>query len=86
MSEPIKAGDLVIQIHACCPIYLGRIFVVGKVDRMFFRCNGCSQADKNRLIVFTAHIAGAPVEWVKRIPPLSELEGEKRVEEILWGE
>lgn len=82
MSQPIKAGDLVMQVRSCCPQYLGRMFVVGSVENTLFRCHHCEPKGRERDIVFTRYVAGAPIEWVKRIPPLSELDDARQDEGI----
>lgn len=84
MSEPIKPGDLVMQIHSCCPRYLGRIFKVGDVVTHLFKCGSCDTQGwgESRTMAYTKNIASAPIEWLKRIPPLDEMEGVKNDEEI----
>lgn len=78
----MKAGDWVMQIHSCCPRYLGRIFRVGAVETHSFRCAHCKPPAADRLVVYTPNVAAAPVEWVKRIPPMEELDDVKLDEEI----
>ncbi len=86
MSEPIKVGDLVIVIHICCDgvnTPLGKITTIAEIRHNVTCCDKCGQRND------TTHAAsiqnfqnGLPLSWLKRIPPLAELEGEKRDEEI----
>jgi hypothetical protein len=85
MNEPISVGDLVQVVRwPCCGRgNLGMIFTVGVIDNNLFRCtpDGCGKEHKGPNAALRGKIA-APLAWLKRIPPLSELEGEKRDEEI----
>ena len=87
MSD-IKVGDLVLVAKACphCGDTdgLGMIFLVFEIfssDRGANCCgytsgmSACATDPRN-------HNQGFDVQLLKRIPPLSELEGEKRDEEI----
>lgn len=97
MSEPIKVGDLVQVIlprHCGCTTYLGRVFVVTGLiveSRPCFcsacgdrgittgtRVLGCESVVKGRAAISSYRL--------KRIPPLSELEGaidwQKLVEKV----
>ena len=88
MSERIAVGDLVQVVRwPCCGRYLGEIhgvFGFGTLDATY-ACNGCNA---KRDVSPAARIGDAkssglvPLEWLKRIPPLSELEGEKNKEEL----
>jgi hypothetical protein len=87
MSEPIKVGDVVMQVHSCCGAYLGRIFMVehirpGPGSIYWFVCGKCTAPRFQPVYAFTYGIAAAPLAWLKRIPPLSELEGVKTEEDI----
>ena len=89
MSEPIKVGDLVVQVRACCENEANRTqtcgipFIVTAITANIGGCWKCRFGGKSLL-----YASGAPkvrliyVGWLKRIPPLSELEGEKRDAEI----
>lgn len=85
----IQVGDLVVVVRQpCCGAHIGEIYVVGWMGRAGFRmtpvCNDCGRkmpelqnevfADKS----LEPGYIGYPVSWLKRIPPLEELE---RVEE-----
>jgi hypothetical protein len=86
MSEPIKAGDLVQVVrHPCCGAYLGRVFVVGiKSKETDAYCSAC-RADLpwGYWVQRGSTKEGYDVTWLKRIPPLDELEGTKRKEKLL---
>lgn len=79
MSEPIKVGDLVMVVRDCCGKYLGEIFTAqdlpSRADHAF--CDFCKL---DHSAPFFANYGGShrgarPLPWLKRIPPLSELEG-----------
>ena len=86
MSEPIKVGDLVVVVRwPCCGKGLG---VVDRVTSIFptprpFK-HSCAWCHAETVEGTTVETEGyyLPHSWVRRIPPLSELEGEKRDEEI----
>ena len=87
MSQ-IKVGDLVMVISADCPdsmrCALGRIRTVnsiGQRSQIECKCNFCGH-QYNPAGVASLEGFGAPLSWLKRIPPLSELEGEKRDEDL----
>jgi hypothetical protein len=86
VSEPIKVGDLVQVVRdrpcGCRSPSLGTIFGVQQIRITSTRCDQCDA-------VFTdAPNAVCPAgvftltTRLKRIPPLGELEGEKRKEEL----
>ena len=86
MSEPIKAGDLVQVVRwPCCGVYLGRVFRVdfigeGSSEYLCKKCGGAHGA------ATAMHAEDArncfPVPYLKRIPPLSELEGQPTQQDI----
>jgi hypothetical protein len=87
MDKPISVGDLVVIVRECCGVdsELGSVFRVSAIltltayhaDGCGYFYNGpCAEADDGE----QPH--GIPLHWLKRIPPLSELEGEKRDEKI----
>lgn len=86
MDKPIKVGDLVMVVKAtpCCGIYQTThpVFRVSGFEKDYFHCRFCGQGRK----VLAANVADTfwlcDVDRLKRIPPLSELEGERRDEEI----
>lgn len=90
MSEPIKVGDLVQVIHCCCvgtEVAVGHIFVVSRIvipkgGRFTHKCGFFSTENKAIAEHKNRTLDHAPLSWLKRIPPLSELEGEQRKEEI----
>ena len=87
MSEPIKVGDLVVVVYSCCNHKLGS---VGQVESFYqggfgekLLCDKCCRNVTPRDSM-TAQVGEHywPLSWLKRIPPLSELEGEQREEEL----
>lgn len=81
----IQPGDLVYVYRDCCGHYVGIHFVVAKIDSDFGQCGYCleykaakmaypepSTEPKNLLLMLNF----LPVEWLKRVPPLTDLEGE----------
>lgn len=91
MDKPISIGDLVIILRAHCPgseaIELGMVRIVEDLmappASQSLQCRQChgiywwggpiAQVEPN---------GWHPTPWLKRIPPLGELESEKRDEEI----
>jgi hypothetical protein len=87
MDKPISVGDLVVIVRECCGVdsELGSVFRVSAISTLttyhdegcgYFYRGLCVEADDGE----RPH--GIPIHWLKRIPPLSELEGEKRDEKI----
>ena len=88
MSEPIKVGDLVVQVHDCCPSSnTSKMGVPGVVAQI---TSGATKCDYCRGLYAGPHVALAgepghwktPMAWFKRIPPLSELEDVIEGEEL----
>ena len=91
MAEPIKVGDLVqvVRTPNCCGSTVGLGMtrtVIGFSETTRARCVSCG-----RVRLTLSAVLDGPAPWskwhiepsrLKRIPPLSELEGEKRDEEI----
>lgn len=82
MSEPISVGDLVVIVRSCCGRLVGRIFIVGEIEFQRTRCHKCGWSGGEMHGSLNQNWWGVPLSWLRRIPPLSELEGEKRDEEI----
>lgn len=88
MDKPISVGDLVQVVRTCCTEYVSSewIFTVSEIyaERGVPRSCAYCRAD---LPIGDFACAG-PGQWghhlanLKRVPPLEELEGEKRDEEI----
>lgn len=81
-NESIKVGDLVAVVRwPCCGKGLGRIAkVVRPLSNPFGRRSPCSicGVDSHEQHGFRLSDGwGVPTAWLKRIPPLEELEGEK---------
>lgn len=80
MNEPIKIGDLVMFVRSCCTVYLDGVSIF-KVEDMndgpigwARTCKGCRNALPNGQFASPSRdVWGAPVSWLKRIPPPEEL-------------
>lgn len=90
MNEPIKVGDLVAVVHQCCDTdsELGEIFSVTRMrGPLLMTCSHCkwSAVTVGAIGGHASNLpwfGGVPVHWLKRIPPLDELDDVKREEEI----
>jgi hypothetical protein len=90
MSEPIKVGDLVVMVrgHECVYCVAGGIpFVVTRfaprLDKVW-HCSKCCQdvAASKDAVNFRGGRPRIPISWLKRIPPLEELDDVKESEEL----
>lgn len=92
MNEPIKEGDLVVLVrgHSCALNEAGGVpFVFGKTHT-YSTAPRCARCKESALFGAGTHprlpqsLGGwvTPIEWLKRIPPPEELEGEKRSDEV----
>jgi len=86
-DRPIQVGDLVVIVKSCphCgnATDLGIIFEVRGLFMSDGRMNCCGNVDNE--MTAEDHIpdgGGTPVSVIKRIPPLSELEGQRTEENI----
>lgn len=86
MSEPIKAGDLVYCAKTCCEAqrvkHLGKIRRVLRVEPGDTECQHCGAADTGLHGFSATSKHGSPVWWLRRIPPIEELDDVKQDEEI----
>jgi hypothetical protein len=90
MNKPISAGDLVYVVRACdCNRErgVGRMFVVAKIEGAYnWHCKYCATIfTDGRLLAYGDAWFGDgyhPVAWLRRIPPLEELEGQRTEEKI----
>jgi hypothetical protein len=86
VSEPIKVGDLVVVVKACCDMMVkhknfGRVFTVTGFNTGRLKCHHCAFRVPNATWAeFGLYEAYLP--WLKRIPPLSELDDVKNTEEL----
>ena len=88
MDKPISVGDLVVIVDECCPneSSLGEIHRVLQIGTFHSGCDYCGDSSHGVL----AHLTGGeddndhwvPLPWIKRIPPLEELEGAKTEEKL----
>ena len=86
MSEPIKVGDLVMVVRpaSCCghARRMGFAFVITRIHNGS-ECATCRIEHPGMAVAIGEGMArGVRVPRLKRIPPLSELEGEKNKEEL----
>ncbi len=90
MEKPISVGDLVQVVRwPCCGAHLGKIFRVTLIRNLLGSGSGCFQCRRPGFPVdgITAAFVSeygfrAPLPYLKRIPPLEELEGERRDEKL----
>lgn len=85
MNEPIKVGDLVCILHCCCDDEkVGAILQVESIQEIDLDCMDCGLRERTVCSIWHGvnRLWGRPLSWLKKIPPLDELEGEKRDEEI----
>lgn len=84
MSGAIKAGDLVIVVATHCDeSILGRIVPVDSVGAYpNCWCTHCNSHVSGPIAMLNGQWWGVPTRWLKRIPPLEELEDVKQDEEI----
>lgn len=83
---PIKVGDLVQVVRSCCGVYVGTIATVigfrGPATHPCLDCGKMSSGSVRAEFDRTKWPICAPIPWLKRIPPFSELEGTKTDEPI----
>ena len=85
----IEVGDLVVVVHHCCAggdgvHALGRIFRVVTLEDYplgAWECHSCKQTGRDMRAV-GANGFFAPLSWLKRIPPLGEIEREEILKEL----
>lgn len=89
MSEPIKVGDLVYVARDCCGRYLGRIFVVEIFGTGSAECAFCKTWHRNVTLAADNSIQALGnhgnlglIHWLRRIPPLGELDEVEHCEGI----
>jgi hypothetical protein len=87
MSEPIKVGDLVyIKIWPCCGSGAGRIATVKGIvlsSPTGTRCSACGASiSTTQQTLVSLGTCRPHIEWVRRIPPLDEMEGERQKEDL----
>lgn len=87
MSEKIAVGDLVVVVRQdCCTKYLGRVFRVMTMDKTPLKCYGCGTMHAISVIagsnLTNGNLCWAPASWLRKIPPLSELEGQHTQETL----
>ena len=87
MDKPISVGDLVqvFRPKLCCGNGgdgIGQIFSVAKLFERASSCPFCGRSTRGVHAYAITHDRGYLVGRLKRIPPLEELEGEKRDETV----
>jgi len=91
MSERIEVGDLVMVVRwPCCGFGLGsighvsEIFTARNLGHQGVRCDNCSRENVAGADDLIADIGDtfAPVAWLRKIPPLADLESIDTKEEI----
>jgi hypothetical protein len=89
----IETDDLVMIVHECDGLRrlglscLGSIFTVKRIEHMPLPCIACGGDHTGLFAIADQEFANggiqAPVSWLKKIPPLSELEGKERERELV---
>jgi len=84
MDKPIAVGDLVQVVRGCCAVRLGKVWTVEKIVNLGnftnTACDFCGAPQFGLAAGNWTVNEGAPLSFLKRIPPLSELEGVKSQE------
>jgi hypothetical protein len=82
----IRVGDLVQVVHFCCDVdsELGAIFAVRRVYSHTTDCKICGYTYTGSVVQAddAGQSHGIPTHWLKRIPPLDELERDQIVKEL----
>lgn len=87
MSEPIKPGDMVMLIWACCALGRSHIGWVGEVEGLVecksVRCS-CRHVTCGRhaWITIDGGRGVVPLSWLRKMPPQGERQDVQREEEI----
>lgn len=84
---PIKAGDLVCVVRGSCLCVRGHFFRVGKILRAeACFCRACAITRFYHVVAVNSNpgetVNAAPLEWLQRIPPLSDLEHDHHPEAL----
>ncbi len=86
MSEPIKAGDLVVLLRGCCAQadeYFGHVHTVEAIVFTDWSCRDCgAKGAEVSAVLDSRKRFGRPLTWLRRIPPADERHGERREEEL----
>jgi hypothetical protein len=85
--KAIQVGDLVQVIRACCSSpYLGEVRTVTRLYIGHGRCRcGTKHVGANAAMLDGIPECGFRIEWLKRFPPLDELERDQIVDELTCG-
>ena len=84
MDRPIQVGDLVVVVRwNCCGVHSGAVRTVKSFELSSnAMCSKCFQQGPHTMYARLSPDGDAPVAWLKRIPPLDELEGKYTQENI----
>ncbi len=91
MSEPIKAGDWVQVIHwhpcGCRLGYVRQVYIIYRNNKRLRYCIPCNGPrlpvpDSDLIRAVFTEGASCPASWLRKIPPLGELESEETKERI----
>lgn len=86
-DKPIAVGDLVQVVRTCCNEFLKGPWIFQVAEIASEPEAFCSQCSKDvpggaQARGLTGHRVGVPLPWLRRIPPLSELEGQQTQEPL----
>jgi hypothetical protein len=92
MSEEIKVGDLVYVATTCCSGTASEsLGLIGAVEELelprYFSCTRCTYclttfSGLHAYLNCSSAYSKAPIGWLRKIPPLTELNKVEREEEI----
>jgi hypothetical protein len=89
MDKPISVGDLVQVVTPCCDMVRGWTFTVTVIQYRTWQtqCDGCGHKAKGYYAAKADSAgphgeAGCPVPFLKRIPPLDELDDVRTEDEV----
>ena len=87
MSD-IRVGDVVVVVGSCCERLaaqeprIGSVHTVEEIEDSFpCYCEHCGFEGVERNVYFVDSEYGAPLQWLKRIPPLAELQTWRQTDE-----
>ena len=87
MDKPIRVGDLVQVVRSCCTGYLDAktpIFTLAAIENFPpAKCAWCGfSLPDGAYGARKVGKCGFPIDWLKRIPPLEELETVRTEDEV----
>lgn len=86
-DKPISVGDVVVVLREHCPTdgvlgAIGKVMAIHQHNLVWLHCKCGAAFDAGGYHAELAKDSYHPVAWLKRIPPLDQLEVEKRDEKL----